>query len=461
MFASTDGGRSDEETPQQHESIADFYAGKSVFITGVTGFLGKAYLEKLLYSCKDIDKVFVLIRNKRGDDVGKRIEKLLDSSVFSRLRSHRPEDLKKITPVYGDIDKSELGLSLADQERLIKEVSVVFHVAASVNLDADLKTSLVTNYFGTTHVLKLCHRMKKLKVFVYVSTAYCNTTVKVLEEKVYPLPVELDEVVKIMEQPHLDSNRVKKLLNGRPNTYALSKALAEHYIAENHGDIPVIFIRPSIVTSSAREPAPGWADSFQGATALITACWKRVNRVIYGNGDNIIDLIPVDYVSNLSIVAAAKVKSTTEIAVYNSCTSSIKPMTLKGIAEQIERVNTENKQGSIFLPTIFFTSSWLFVIMLTFVLQLLPSFIADLFLYITGNKPMYMKIQSKVLHGRHILNYYTNDSWVFKSDSSQRLQDSLSPADKRLFPCCPSDIKWDEYFNTYFCGIDNYLLKRK
>ncbi|XP_026732884.1 putative fatty acyl-CoA reductase CG5065 [Trichoplusia ni] len=358
------------------------------------------------------------------------------------------------------MDKSELGLSSEDQERLINEVSVVFHVAASVNLDADLRSSMATNFFGTSYVLKLCHRMKKIKVFVYVSTAYCNSTLKVLEEKVYPVQEELEEVLKYLEEPHLDRDRVKKLLNGRPNAYALSKALAEHYVAQNHGDIPIIFIRPSIVISSSKEPVPGWVDSFQGATALITAVLKGVNRVIYGNKNNVLDLIPVDYVSNLSIVAAARVKSSKEVTVYNCCTSSIKPITLKELASQITRRKVEDKQRFLFLPTVFFSTHWLVVIILTFVMQIMPSFIADQFLYFTGNKPMYMKIQSKVINGRNVLNYYTNNSWVFKSVASRRLLDTLSLSDKRLFPCYPSDLNWDKYFKTYFDGIENFLLKK-
>lgn len=49
--------------------------------------------------------------------------KCIKFQVFSRLKSQRPQDIKKIVPVYGDMDKSELGLSSEDQERLINEVS--------------------------------------------------------------------------------------------------------------------------------------------------------------------------------------------------------------------------------------------------------------------------------------------------------------------------------------------------
>ena len=45
--------------------ISLFYEDKCVFITGVTGFMGKVLLHKLLHSCPSIDKIYVLIRTKR------------------------------------------------------------------------------------------------------------------------------------------------------------------------------------------------------------------------------------------------------------------------------------------------------------------------------------------------------------------------------------------------------------
>ena len=54
--------------------IVEFYRGRSVFITGATGFLGKVLVEKLLRSCPDIKAVYLLIRPKKGQDVGTRLQ---------------------------------------------------------------------------------------------------------------------------------------------------------------------------------------------------------------------------------------------------------------------------------------------------------------------------------------------------------------------------------------------------
>lgn len=51
-------------------SIAQFYRGKNILITGATGFMGKVLVEKLLRDCGDVKCIYVLVRMKRG---GKKI----------------------------------------------------------------------------------------------------------------------------------------------------------------------------------------------------------------------------------------------------------------------------------------------------------------------------------------------------------------------------------------------------
>lgn len=62
------------------DNIMGKFAGKSVFLTGVTGFMGKVLMEKVL-RCLDTDTVYVLIRAKRGKSVSERLEKILEAPV--------------------------------------------------------------------------------------------------------------------------------------------------------------------------------------------------------------------------------------------------------------------------------------------------------------------------------------------------------------------------------------------
>ena len=51
------------------------------FFIGGTGFLGKVLTEKLLRSCPDISKMYLLIRERKNESPEKRLEKLLNGPV--------------------------------------------------------------------------------------------------------------------------------------------------------------------------------------------------------------------------------------------------------------------------------------------------------------------------------------------------------------------------------------------
>ena len=61
--------------------IVKYYTDKSIFITGATGFLGKVLIEKLLRSCPDVKKMYVLVRHKKGNTPQQRINEILNCPV--------------------------------------------------------------------------------------------------------------------------------------------------------------------------------------------------------------------------------------------------------------------------------------------------------------------------------------------------------------------------------------------
>ena len=62
-------------------SIPEYYEGKTVLITGATGFMGKVLLEKLLRSCPGVEAVYVLVRHKAGQNPQARIADMINCKV--------------------------------------------------------------------------------------------------------------------------------------------------------------------------------------------------------------------------------------------------------------------------------------------------------------------------------------------------------------------------------------------
>jgi Male sterility protein len=70
-----------EESMEIKPGIPEFFRGRSIFITGATGFMGKVLLEKLLRSCPDLGTLYLLMRAKRGQQPEQRLNDLIQSKV--------------------------------------------------------------------------------------------------------------------------------------------------------------------------------------------------------------------------------------------------------------------------------------------------------------------------------------------------------------------------------------------
>lgn len=147
------------------ESVSDFYSGKTIFITGATGYVGKVLLEKLLCACPDIKKVYILVRAKRGVHPQERVAKLLNDPIFTKYQRVSLMNLAKIEAIAGDICEPNLGINEFDRRKLVKEVDLVFHSAATVKFDEPLPVALKINFCGTKSMLALCKSMEKLQVY--------------------------------------------------------------------------------------------------------------------------------------------------------------------------------------------------------------------------------------------------------------------------------------------------------
>ncbi|KAI8433264.1 hypothetical protein MSG28_015335 [Choristoneura fumiferana] len=165
--------------------VAEYYANKTIFITGATGFMGKVLVEKLLRCCPGIKRIYLLMRSKKGLSITERLADFLKSQVFSNLHENDPKCFEKLRLVSGDILVENLGISEEDREELRRECQIIFHCAACVRFDMKLRDAANLNTRGTLRVLELVEGMRNIEVYIQVSTAYCRCELPVLEERVY------------------------------------------------------------------------------------------------------------------------------------------------------------------------------------------------------------------------------------------------------------------------------------
>jgi fatty acyl-CoA reductase len=57
--------------------------------------------------------------------------------------------------------------------------------------------------------------------------------------------------------------KIRATAYGWPNTYAFTKAMGEMLVETSKENMSVVIVRPTIVTSTYREPFPGWVEGLR------------------------------------------------------------------------------------------------------------------------------------------------------------------------------------------------------
>ncbi|XP_065213224.1 putative fatty acyl-CoA reductase CG5065 isoform X2 [Planococcus citri] len=449
--------------------ISAFYALKNVLITGGTGFMGKVLIWKLLYSCPELNTIYVLIRDKHGKNMGYRKEQFFSSPVFDNFKKENPKVLEKVELISGDVGQEGIGLSDKDRNMLINKVSFIFHGAAILKMNADLRTAVNVNTTGTIRMLDLAQEMGKLEAFVYISTAYCNCEKDTVEEKIYPSKHDPYDVINLTRwmEPKLLEMITPKLIYPSPNTYIYTKRLAETLLPNYSTKVPIIVARPSIVVPSFKEPLPGWNDNFNGPMGLFAAGGKGVIHTTMVKIDAKTDVIPADMVINNIILlpwANSREQLLNGISVYHITQSSHEDMKWFDLIRQLEKSFEKYPYSSI-LWYPFFAYKGDDVITYTIkciFLHYLPAYIIDFILMLVGQKTFLVRIQDKVRDGEKVLAYFTHNQWTFAYDKKLQIEKLLNNTDKQLFPInteVVDDVQ--SYLDNALLGTKLYLFNEK
>ncbi|XP_059832165.1 fatty acyl-CoA reductase 1 isoform X4 [Hypanus sabinus] len=447
-------------------SIPEFYLGKNVLITGATGFMGKVLLEKLLRSCPGVKTAYILVRAKAGQNSQARVEEMLNCKLFDRLREEQPDFKEKVVAVSSELTQPELGLSQADKDLLISCINVVFHCAATVRFNETLKDAMQLNVVATRQLLTFAQLMKKLEVFIHVSTAYAHCNRKHIEEVIYPPPVDPKKLIEALEwmDDDLVQDITRKLIGERPNTYTYTKAMAEYVVQQECGSLNVAIVRPSIVGASWKEPFPGWIDNFNGPSGLFIAAGKGILRTMRAANSAVADLIPVDVVINMTLAAAwySGVHRPRNILVYNCTTGGTNPFHWGEVEYHVNLSFKMNPlERAMRRPNVNLRSNPILHHYWIAVSHTVPALFYDAFLMLTGHKPRMMKVINRLHRSMMLVEYFTSHSWVWNTDNINMLMSQMSLDDKKVFNCDVRQLHWAEYMENYCMGTKKYVLNEE
>jgi len=353
-------------------SVRQGLRGKQILLIGVTGFIGKVWLEHLLSEIPEIGKVYLLVRRQRTSTARRRFEKIVEASpVFDRLEERHGKNLsafltEKLEVVEGDVSQPGLGLDDKTRQRLARVIDLVVNSSGLTDFNPDLRDALASNVDPAAYLIEFL-RASDHAALLHLSTCYVvgardGRVAEELRPNYTPADVEdfdferelrsLQELVRKVDErahsPELEAalrrqalgrlhqkqrppgreveelirkNRLRWIRNrltragtrrarrlGWPNTYTFTKSLAESLLATRGAGLPIAVVRPSIVETSMYEPFRGWNEGIN-TSAPLSYLLGTYFRQLPSNERKRLDVIPVDMACRgMTLIAAALVE---------------------------------------------------------------------------------------------------------------------------------------------------------
>ncbi len=276
-------------------------AGKRFFVTGGTGFLGTALVERILRTIPGAE-VAVLARPSRRASAAQRVSReILRNDCFDRLRhelgsAFDEEVVGRVTAVAGDVGRDGLGLD-EEGRRLLGAADVVVHSAATVSFDAPLDQAVEINLLGPARVAAALSAARTTATqhgsdpppvhMIAVSTAYVAGThqgeakEELLESTRFSLDVDWRAEVAYARRLRDDLEAESRRPGAATRFAAAARrelgAAGEHLLAARGERLRDEWIKERLIEAgAARARALGWPDAYpftkaMGERALVDA----------------------------------------------------------------------------------------------------------------------------------------------------------------------------------------------
>lgn len=243
----------------------------TTLLTGGTGFLGMELIARLLEEDEGPD-ILLATRAKDRAGAAERLDELL-----ARLYDDPPTAAaRRLHAVPAELTAPRLGLAAADRREVLARVDRVVHCAASISFTLPIADARAINVDGTRAVVDLARGLPSLERLVHVSTAYVAGRLRGRFRET-------------------DLNRGQTFRN----TYEQTKLEAE-LVVRTPQDLPTVVVRPSIVVG---ESGSGWTSAFNVVYWPLQAFARGLLDDVSADPDGIVDLVPVDHVTDLLFAA--------------------------------------------------------------------------------------------------------------------------------------------------------------
>jgi long-chain acyl-CoA synthetase len=307
----------------------------------------------------ELGRIYLLIRRQKSTPAQRRFERLVEESpvfdpLYERYRGNLPGFLgARVEVVEGDVCQEGLGLALQVSEALRSKLDLVINSSGLTDFNPDLRDALATNVDAAVHILDFVRRSDHAGL-LHLSTCYVagardgrvgerlrpnytpaglkdfdaerewralHAFVKNAEQKAESAEIteelrqqarEKEHAAKDLQGAALENqvrkNRVRWLRNylteagtkraqelGWPNTYTLTKSLAESLMHSQGAGLPLAVVRPAIVETSIERPFLGWNEGIN-TSASLSYLLGTYFRQLPSNERKRLDIIPVDAV---------------------------------------------------------------------------------------------------------------------------------------------------------------------
>lgn len=360
---------------QSAQSVDEILGGKTVLLTGVTGFLGKVVLHQLLVHGPETLRIACLVRPQPNESAEDRFRaRVLASELFRPLgrSGRRVETLasSRIAVVSGDIARPKLGLTPEVFHELTAGLDLIVNCAGQTDLEAPLDAALEANTLGPDELIRFalgCRRTGSSAppAVVHVSTAavsgirpgpiaedividgyprreelgipfYPGDELQALQETVQRIRAEIGvhttSAERWLTQRLVAEGRARAEMWGWPNVSAFTKSLGERALAAQHGDVALSILRPAILGAAVRDPLPGWIEPGGALPRLALVAW-RGQRLYPIPAQQVIDVTPVDFAANATIAIGAMTLAGKASGVYHLTSGDRNPLTGRALVE--------------------------------------------------------------------------------------------------------------------------------